>query len=408
MSMDLCLLCYYNCELQYVCEMGGEFVCEYFKIVGWLGLEGFECVDLYVECLLEGFVFFVVCVQFKFDVQYLVFIQYLLEMVYLYYFVLVLLMVVVQLQFDLKEVVLVVGYMVLWYIVLCSQIGCDDCIVCEYCIVYDVMLWLLELVEVKYFEMFVVLVVVGVFMFDGKVVWVGLWLKFCVMVGVLVYVLVLDKLLIFIVGVDELFKCLYEQLLGNVVGYVVWVLGLFGGMFVIMFLVDVIYICGFDDSEVLIFYMVWFFSGYWLLQEYFVCFECFLFVEFIGLCLVLVCLQGNEFEIDVLFDCSIVCLYNVVDVGNFWLFCMFVINLFQCCVDCIYLQVGKIEYYVLVDCIWLMDFEIYLISEVEGFGDWQELELCFQLFYGCDECIWYSCMVVFYMVCCELCLFLVC
>ena len=50
--MDPRLLDYYNRELQYVREMGGEFAREYPKIAGRLGLEEFECADPYVERLL--------------------------------------------------------------------------------------------------------------------------------------------------------------------------------------------------------------------------------------------------------------------------------------------------------------------------------------------------------------------
>jgi type VI secretion system protein ImpG len=58
--MDPRLLKYYNRELQYVREVGAEFVVEFLKIANRLGLDMFECSDPYVECLFEGFVFMVV------------------------------------------------------------------------------------------------------------------------------------------------------------------------------------------------------------------------------------------------------------------------------------------------------------------------------------------------------------
>jgi len=61
--MDPRLLRLYNRELQYVRELGGEFAKEFPKIAGRLGLEGFECVDPYVERLLEGFAFLTARVQ---------------------------------------------------------------------------------------------------------------------------------------------------------------------------------------------------------------------------------------------------------------------------------------------------------------------------------------------------------
>ena len=52
--MDPRLVTYYNRELQYMREMGGEFAREFPKVAGRLGLDGFECADPYVERLLEN------------------------------------------------------------------------------------------------------------------------------------------------------------------------------------------------------------------------------------------------------------------------------------------------------------------------------------------------------------------
>ena len=55
--MDPQLLDFYNRELLYIRELGGEFAREFPKIAGRLGLDEFECADPYVERLLEGFAF---------------------------------------------------------------------------------------------------------------------------------------------------------------------------------------------------------------------------------------------------------------------------------------------------------------------------------------------------------------
>lgn len=52
--MDPRLLKYYNTELRFLREMGGEFANRYPKIAARLGLDSFECADPYVERLLEG------------------------------------------------------------------------------------------------------------------------------------------------------------------------------------------------------------------------------------------------------------------------------------------------------------------------------------------------------------------
>ena len=391
--MDPRLIRYYNRELQHVREMGGEFAREYPKIAGRLGLEGFECADPYVERLLEGFAFLAARVQLKLDAQYPVFTQHLLEMVYPHYLAPVPSMAVVQLQPDLKESALVAGHPVKRHTALRSQTGRDDRTACEYRTAHDVTLWPLELTEAKYVETPAALAAAGIPLPDGQTVRAGLRLKFRVTAGAPTNALALDTLPVFVAGADELPKRLYEQLLGNAVGYLVRAPGVS-----VSYPATAIHPRGFADDEALIPYTARSFSGYRLLQEYFACPERFLFAEFTGLRQALARAQGNEFEIDVLFDRSVARLHNAVDASNFRLFCTPAINLFARRADRIHLQPGKSEYHVLADRTRPMDFEIHSISEVEGFGDRQEPELRFQPFYGCDERSWHSGHAAFYTV----------
>ncbi len=55
--MDARLLRYYNQELRYLREIGGEFAVEFPKIASRLGMEGLEVTDPYIERLLEGCAF---------------------------------------------------------------------------------------------------------------------------------------------------------------------------------------------------------------------------------------------------------------------------------------------------------------------------------------------------------------
>src|ERR1700687_4402094 len=52
--MDPRLLRYYNQELQYLRELGGEFAEEFPKVAARLGMSGIEVADPYVERLLGG------------------------------------------------------------------------------------------------------------------------------------------------------------------------------------------------------------------------------------------------------------------------------------------------------------------------------------------------------------------
>ena len=79
--MDPRLLRYYNQELRYLREMGGEFAREFPKIAGRLGMEGMEVSDPYVERLIEGCAFLAARVQLKQDAEFPELAQRLIEMV---------------------------------------------------------------------------------------------------------------------------------------------------------------------------------------------------------------------------------------------------------------------------------------------------------------------------------------
>lgn len=395
--MDPRLLRYYNRELQHVREMGAEFAREYPKIAGRLGMEGFECADPYVERLLEGFSFLAARVQLKLDAQYPVFTQHLLEMIYPHYLAPVPSMAVVQLQPNPKESALATGYTVARNTALRSLIAQDDRTACEYRTAHDVALWPLELSEAKYFETPAALAAAGITIPAGQLVRAGLRLKFTVTGGVQANMLALDRLPVFIAGADELPKRLYEQLLGNAVGYSLRV-SAGSGSNSVWYDASQIHGRGFDDSEALLPYTERSFSGYRLLQEYFACPERFLFAEFTGLRVPLARSKGNAFEITVLFDRSVSRLHNAVDASNFKLFCTPAINLFPRRADRIHLQQGKTEYHILADRTRPMDFEIHSVSAVEGFGDRQEPEQRFQPFYGCDERTWHSGQSAYYTI----------
>lgn len=395
--MDPRLLRYYNRELQHIREMGAEFAREYPKIAGRLGLEGFECADPYVERLLEGFAFLAARVQLKLDAQYPVFTQHLLEMVYPHFLAPVPSMVVAQLNPDTGESGLVNGHTVPRGSALLSQTGYDERTACEYRTAHAVTLWPLQLNEAKYFETPAAVAAAGITAPSGWGARAGLRLKFSVTAGAEARALKLDRLPLFVAGADELPKLLYEQLLGNAVGYVVRTRGGSGPQDRFHDAADIV-ARGFDDDEALLPYDDRSFSGYRLLQEYFACPERFLFAEFTGLRQSLSRAQGSEFEIVVLFDRSVSRLHNAVDKSNFRLFCTPAVNLFPRRSDRIHLQSGRTEYHVLADRTRPMDFEVHSVSQVDGYGDRQEPELRFLPFYGGDERSWHDARSAFYTV----------
>lgn len=389
--MDPRLLRHYNRELQHVREMGAEFAREFPKIAGRLGMDGIECADPYVERLLEGFAFLAARVQLKLEAQYPVFTQHLLEMVYPHFLAPLPSMAVVQLQPDLKDANLAAGHRVPRHSALRGQVGAEERTACEYRTAHEVALWPLALVEAKYFDSPAALAAADVALPAGVPVRAGLRLRLESQGGVPLQDLALDTLPVFLAG-GEAAKRLYEQLLGNAVGYQVragaaaspWHEG------------AAIRPRGFDDGDALLPYDGRSFGGYRLLQEYFACPERFLFAEFTALRRVLQRASGQSFEILVLFDRSVASLHNAVSAENFRLFCTPAINLFPRRADRIHLDAGRHEYHVLADRTRPMDFEIHSVSQVDGYGDSQEPEQRFEPFYGGDARTWHHPHAAYY------------
>src|ERR1051325_9601692 len=79
--MDPRLLDYYDRELRYLRELGGEFAEEFPEVARQLELSAVACADPYVEPLLEGFAFLAARVHLKLDAEFPRFTEHLFEMV---------------------------------------------------------------------------------------------------------------------------------------------------------------------------------------------------------------------------------------------------------------------------------------------------------------------------------------
>src|SRR5271165_2966721 len=110
--MDTQFLDYYNRELRYLRDLGGEFARDFPKVAGRLGLDAFECADPYVERLLEGFAFLAARVELKIDAEFPAFTEHLLEMVCPHYLAPTPSMAVVQLVPDEHQGSLSDGFVV--------------------------------------------------------------------------------------------------------------------------------------------------------------------------------------------------------------------------------------------------------------------------------------------------------
>jgi type VI secretion system protein ImpG len=371
------LLKYYNRELQYIREMGGEFAEEFPKIAGRLGLDAFECADPYVERLLEGFAFLAARVQLKVDAEFPRFTQHLLEMVYPHYLSPLPSMAIVQMMPDLNDASLQEGVVIPRGTQLRSQISKGEQTACEYSTAHEVSLWPLQLSEAEYLASAGAVANLGLPRQPGLKA--GLRLRLHSTAGLQFSHLALDRLTLFLRG-GEIAVQVLEQLLANVIDVVMqssrrpvpWKVSI--GAPAIKHL-------GFEENQALLPYTARSFQGYRFLQEYFAFPERFLFVELTQLKPGISRCEDTELDLIFRFNRSNPQLADAIGPEHFNLFCTPAVNLFPKRADRIHLTSQTSEYHIVPDRTRPMDFEVYSVSEVLGFGARAEPEIEFLPFY---------------------------
>ncbi|MBA5687500.1 type VI secretion system baseplate subunit TssF [Rugamonas apoptosis] len=372
---------YYSQELQHLREVGGEFAREYPKVAGRLGLEGFECADPYVERLLEGFSFLTARVQMKLDAEFPRFTQHLSELVYPHFLAPTPSMTVVQLQPDLSNPSLKQGFLVPRGSALRSVLGKGDTTACEYRTGHDVTLWPVELAEAKFYTHSGVQA--GSDVQVPAAVKAGLRLRLRTSGGVPLQELDMDSLVLHLRGGDDMPVRIYEKLLACVEGVLVQPpQGKRGaGQMHTLLPKSVLAPMGFDESEALLPSGKRTFEGYRLLQEYFAFPQRFQFLRLHGLRQALARCGGEECEVVILLNRADPHLEQVLDASNFALNCTPAVNLFQRRADRINVSGEQLEHHVLVDRTRPMDYEVYQIEEVTGYGTGPDAEQTFRAFY---------------------------
>ncbi|MEQ1636215.1 MAG: type VI secretion system baseplate subunit TssF [Methylococcales bacterium] len=376
--MDPRLLKYYNHELQHIREMAGEFALEYPKIASRLGLDGFECADPYVERLLEGFAYLSARVQLKVDAEFPRFTQHLLEIVYPHYLFPTPSMAVVQLTPDLMEGSLNEGFLIPKETALRSHIGKNEQTACEYRTAHDLTLWPIELIEAEYLNSVGAVVNRGVPSLPGLKAAIRIRLK--TTAGLTFDQLKLNNLPLYLRGIGELPMQIYEQLLANNIAVVVQPINRPLSWQQVIKQTAVLPL-GFTREEALLPYTPRSFQGYRLLQEYFAFPERYMFVELTQLQPALQQCTDNEVDVFILFNRSNPRLVNEIDSSRFALFCTPAINVFAKRADRIHLTTQTNEYHIIPDRTRPIDYEIYQIREVTGFGVTADDQQAFLPFY---------------------------
>jgi type VI secretion system protein ImpG len=376
--MDPRLLEYYDRELQYMREMGGEFAREFPKIAGRLGLDAFECADPYVERLLEGFAFLAARVQLKVDAEFPRFTQHLLEMVYPHYLPPVPSMTIVQVQPNLNEGSLAEGFSIPPGSQLRSGIIEGEQTACEYRTSHDLVLWPLQISEAEYLRGPGEVAGLGIPKKQG--IKAGLRLRLGCTAGLQIGKLPIERLPVFLRGGETAVK-LYEQILANLIEIVVQPVSRPFRWKARSLPNTAVRRMGFEDEQAMLPCTNRSFQGYRLLHEYFSFPERFLFVELAGLKTAFGGCEEEALDLVFLFSRSDPELVDAVDVSHLNLFCTPAVNLFPKRCDRIHLSNRTAEHHIVPDRTRAADFEVHSVTKVLGFGDRADPEVEFLPFY---------------------------
>ncbi len=360
--MDSRLLEYYNRELRYLRELGGEFARDYPKVAGRLGLDEFECADPYVERLLEGFAFLAARVQLKIDAEFPRFTEQLLDVLCPNYLAPTPSMAVVQLRPDPQQGSLNAGFVVPRGSVLRGAHR-QEASVCEYRTAHDVTLWPIELVSVVYAPYMGDL---GPLPFPTRrPIKATLRVRLKTTHGLPFAALGFDRLSLFVRGGDQITHRLHEALLGSSIGVLARdpnaqppSLGAPGTVKAV----------GFEDSEALLPSGPRTFQGYRLLHEYMAFPSRFFFADCAGIGPSVKACQSREIELIVALDRLEPGMEAAVTSAYLSLFCTPAVNLFPKRADRIQLSDVDHEYHVIADRVRPMDFEVHTVTGVAGLG----------------------------------------
>jgi type VI secretion system protein ImpG len=362
--MDPRLLDYYNRELAYLRQLGGEFAENFPKVAGRLSMSTTEVADPYVERLLEGCAFLTARVQIKMDAEFPRFSQRLLEVAYPNYLAPTPAMAIVRFAPSPNEGSLAAGFEVPRHTQLRSQPVKGEGIACEFRTAHSVSLWPLKFVAAKISAPTPDLPLAGIAK-SGAVRSV-LRLAFETTGGVPVSALALDRLSIHLAGTDDLATRLMELLGEHAIGLLAhaperpiraprWQDR------------SAIRRQGFADDQALLPYDPRSFQGYRLLHEYFAFPQRFYFFSLHGLQASLKTIEGNRFELSIALDAPAPDIEGRIDQSQFALYCTPAINLFPKRSDRLPISTAAFEHHVYINRTRPLDYEIYAINGITGY-----------------------------------------
>lgn len=377
--MDRRLLQHYNTELEHLRGVASEFARDYPKIAGRLALSAdakVQCDDPYVERLLEGFAFLSARVHLKLDAEYPRFTEGLLETVYPDYLCPVPSMTIVRFEPDWQDGALAAGFALRRGTMLRSQLGKGDRTACTFTTAQDVRLLPMKIADARYF----VRDLAELNLPRGIGAKAAFRIRLKKTIPESFKEIQADPLVFHIRGNDEIPGDIYEQIFAHKLRLVVQSPAGLKQVSVVL-PADAIRPVGFASEQALLPVAPQGFEGYRLLREYFVFPERFAFFELKGFQQALAQMPGEEVDLIIALEEQEPKLEGRVDVTCFELFCTPAINLFEKTLDRIPISDRVSEFHLVPDRNRALDFEVYNLASVTGFGETPNQEQSFAPFY---------------------------
>jgi len=377
--MDRNFLKAYNTELSHIRQMAGEFAKEYPKIAGRLALDKDAkeiCPDPFVERLLEGFAYLTARVQVKLDAEFPRLTQSILETTYPQYVAPVPSMAVIRFAPDYKNKALATGFPIPRGTTIRTAPVKGDRTNCTYRTAHDITLWPVQLAETHYLDRSILSLELPREASPAAAV----QMVFKTTADLSFNETDLDALTFFLRGADSLPATLMEHLFAHTIG--VWARDpddkesgwhrLPAGCLEPV---------GLANNESLIPPDARTFEGYRLLMEYFAFPQRFRFFRIKGLRDAVRSCRSSRLELAIGLSMADPKLAPRVNPSMFDLFCTPVVNLFEKRTDRINMTKRFSEYHLVVDRSRPLDYEIFSIESVTGYGTRSGEEQQFYPFY---------------------------
>lgn len=365
--MDPRLLDYYRQELLHIREGAAEFAKEHPKIAARLALDVTtaqgECVDPYVERLLEGFAFLAARIQIRLDSEYPRFTQHLLEMVYPGFLAPTPSMLIVQLEPDLNDAGLAAGLTVARGNMMNARLQPGERTSCRFTTSQDVRLWPLQIAQARY-QAHVSDVPPPALALGGHPR-ACMRIKLKVTAALKANQLSLDRLDLYLSGDEGVAHRLYEQLFANCTAVVVQTTAKRNPKYEVL-RPTVLQPGGLSDDESLLPVSPRSFGGYRLIKEYAAFPERFLFMQVHSLNAALRRMDVDEFELLFVLDRIDQTLEKTLDASSFALHCTPAVNLFPKRADRVEVNRRDHELHLMADRARPMDYEVYSVTSVSG------------------------------------------